>query len=631
MARAESSVSTVGKWIWPILFSLIVVSVTTLIGGYSFAAGDQVEQLPIVYRAIDPEYLSNDFFVTSAAESQARAGYAYLLAFLADFASVEVLYFLLTVIAKFLIYLVTYLTARDIFWGSDLTGMLAASFVAIIGSFNIGGAAELRFQYLTPSLLVMPLILSAVWAGLRMKIILAVGLTAFASVIHPLLGLETGGLVLLTYFIVTLIQKGGTTLEERRALIIRGALAGLVLLIMTVVWVSIEGSQERLTTSKFFEIIAEFRHPHHYLPSQFTRVEYLYAVFFLFAFGVAWGWWRKQKESPSRLVYGVLAISILVLLACAAGFVFVEVIPIRWFITAQTFRLLLLVKWLGFIVIAGRIATLLESPEKSEVTNAYIAVAGTPSALTMAISHGMQAANKRWGNGSGLLRELLHPGLSALLVTLGLALVISEGVLGYATFSLAMFLILVVSSLMMGLWGERNTVLRYIPALATFGFVLLVFVVPSITELPESSPVLRYRPELRNMALYEGDLVAVGDYVRNETPKDAVFLTPPDLGEFRLVTNRAIVVDFKAFPFQDQAMREWRTRLFDLYGGEPRAKGRFAPAEMLEVYRTIDDATISELAKKYGFEYALLLIETETSLPVVLETDVYRLVEIPSG
>jgi hypothetical protein len=131
------------------------------------------------------------------------------------------------------------------------------------------------------------------------------------------------------------------------------------------------------------------------------------------------------------------------------------------------------------------------------------------------------------------------------------------------------------------------------------------------------------------MALYEGDLVAVGDYVRNETPKDAVFLTPPDLGEFRLVTNRAIVVDFKAFPFQDQAMREWRTRLFTLYGGEPRAKGRFAPAEMLEIYRTIDDTTILSLAETYGFEYALLLSETETSLPVVLETDVYLLVELP--
>ena len=82
---------------------------------------------------------------------------------------------------------------------------------------------------------------------------------------------------------------------------------------------------------------------------------------------------------------------------------------------------------------------------------------------------------------------------------------------------------------------------------------------------------------------------------------------------------RAIVIDFKAFPFTDNEMLEWRDRLFDVYG-ETMKTGFGAARELAKRYESIGDARIRELRSKYGVTHAVLHGRTETSLPIVFES-----------
>ena len=56
-------------------------------------------------------------------------------------------------------------------------------------------------------------------------------------------------------------------------------------------------------------------------------------------------------------------------------------------------------------------------------------------------------------------------------------------------------------------------------------------------------------------------------FARAKTPRDAVFLVPPpmSLGGFRLISERAVVVDSKVHPFGDAGLAEWYERMLFAY------------------------------------------------------------------
>ena len=111
------------------------------------------------------------------------------------------------------------------------------------------------------------------------------------------------------------------------------------------------------------------------------------------------------------------------------------------------------------------------------------------------------------------------------------------------------------------------------------------------------------------------------------TAKNALFLTPPAFARFRLLAGRAIVVDFKSFPFQDTAMLEWRTRLQDCYGTVEKIG--FAAAREMDVnYRSIPMQRVLMLARKYGIDYAVLYRVTDCKFPVLFENRLYKIVRI---
>lgn len=119
--------------------------------------------------------------------------------------------------------------------------------------------------------------------------------------------------------------------------------------------------------------------------------------------------------------------------------------------------------------------------------------------------------------------------------------------------------------------------------------------------------VLALAADVHRQTILHPSLALPGDHelyawARADTPVDAVFLTPPRLGSFRLFARRAIVVDLKSPPLVPDELVAWYRRI-----GTVTALAH--PHDVPEVNRAWDAASRDELmarARSLGAQYLVL-------------------------
>ena len=121
--------------------------------------------------------------------------------------------------------------------------------------------------------------------------------------------------------------------------------------------------------------------------------------------------------------------------------------------------------------------------------------------------------------------------------------------------------------------------------------------------------------------------------VRDATPRDAVFLTPPYLAGFQLVAQRAEVVNWKCMPMVEQEQIEWKHRLDDLAGAQDlRCSGwPWCASALAGGYGKLKEADFLRLARKYGAQYVVTAKEDQHlhEFPEVLRLYDFVLYRIP--
>lgn len=576
---------------------------------YHYGVGNHIEQLPIVMRTIDPSFLPHDFFTNAASVfGGPRFYFAHLIALLTNLGPLHIVYLCLHAISNVALALTTFFFARDIFGKSNLAGILAAALVMSVDTFGLGGMPTFLFSdMLLPESLARPLVSLAILASFRERYTTGMVLSGIASLIHPLLGLEVGTLLL-----IILILTEIHVLRDNPSLLLVSArkvsAITLVLAIFMMLWLVPTWSLEKISSQQFISIVAFFRHPHHYVPSSFGFRQYLEAASFLFASGSAWYFWRQLPYTQPKHTPKVLMFFVAVILLCAAGYVFVEIFPSRLWTTAQTFRLLGLLKWLGLILMAG-MAAHSWSTANNEWEGGFLIV----SALSPLASGAVWLLRllRSWCKQLvPCLETLFAPVPSLVLVSLVLLRFTSGG---YP--HLVLFVVYLLLAWTFARWPRRYF---YVAVTAGTAVFLLIAVI---------NGYVKFGARFSNSELGGSPGVQIADYARSNTPEDAVFLTPPNFGQFRLLARRAIVVDFKAFPFLDEAMVEWQKRLFNCYG-QPKSAGFAAASEMDKNYRIITDEKLRSLQMQYRISYAILYAETSTQLPVLFENQMYKLVRL---
>jgi hypothetical protein len=107
-------------------------------------------------------------------------------------------------------------------------------------------------------------------------------------------------------------------------------------------------------------------------------------------------------------------------------------------------------------------------------------------------------------------------------------------------------------------------------------------------------------------------------WVQANTPVDAVFLVPPSDERFRLLAQRAIVVNFKSVPQLSGELVEWRRRMettLDLSDIRmlPRPFGKTQVA-MSDRYSALPASRLAEIARRYGARYIFTPTRLDASL-----------------
>lgn len=105
------------------------------------------------------------------------------------------------------------------------------------------------------------------------------------------------------------------------------------------------------------------------------------------------------------------------------------------------------------------------------------------------------------------------------------------------------------------------------------------------------------------------------DWIKLHTPEDAIFLIDPSIEDFRLRAERAIVIDWKAFPFQDEAVIGWWKRIQDVTN---HGKG----------YNTLDETELAALCEKHGASFILIKSTSDLNLTTAYEDANYRIYSI---
>jgi hypothetical protein len=579
-SQPPSAPSTAGL----VLFAILAGAVATFGLGYNFGLGNHVELLPHVERLLDPSFAAGDFSVDSSAEGP-RQYFARLSAVLGRAVGLPAAFLLMTLLQNAGTALVTALAARRMFPKAPLAPILAVLLVLAVEGLRLGEAGFLRLPTAVAFSVATPLALAAFWWGLTGRPGAALAAAAPATLIHPLVGLEMAGLGLAAALFERL-RKRATLSGAFRAGAALAVLAGFGAL----VWLR-GGAPRTLSSRAFIDIYVRFRAPHHLWPASFPAADWIVAAAFLAIALVLALRWARREPSEAALASRILAVLVLVVLAMAAGWVFVQAVPIRSAAILQTFRLTAVLKWLGYLLLAGAVggSRFWVKPGRERRLSLSLAVGSLIILIAASIG--------RMGEAS----------LPTRLQGLTLAC------LGF------------LAAAWLGTTGKKFGRLAAVGIAAVF---VAVVAAPAGAKLIVAGSLLeKARPVFTlEQGRQREDAAAV--FCRDILPKDAVVLTPPLLGRFRLVSRRALPADFKFMPTSDEALVEWRRRLEECYG--PVIGSGFAAARAMDSrYHEIDEARLLRLRDLYGIGYALLYAEMPCNFSVLYKDKFFKIVALP--
>lgn len=121
--------------------------------------------------------------------------------------------------------------------------------------------------------------------------------------------------------------------------------------------------------------------------------------------------------------------------------------------------------------------------------------------------------------------------------------------------------------------------------------VLLVFVIRGDVQTLKTSTAIHGVADAQEAALYSA---------MSKTPRDALFLIPPQLQGFRLSAQRAVVVDWKSTPYLGSLLVEWHRRISDVSG-----RNVVSERDAALGYSRMDLAHLRRLVDEYGVDYAV--------------------------
>lgn len=444
---------------------------------------------------------------------------------------------------------------------SDFVALMTSLFILFGQSYTLGGN-DLVGRDLDPPRMAFSLVILGFSLLLYKRWILGAVFFGAASYIHPLIGFEVP--------FVFYISMSIASLPTRRVLAVGKSFILYLLLssysFYTYLQTFLSNKNTNIPSDVLFTILMKVRAPAHYLPSSWDLS--IYIKFFLFL-TLAFSFYKlfRQKFLSFDKKIIINSVSFILLLAFA-GYIFTEIIPIYFLAALQFFRLTVIIYWLMAIFLYGGVFyyTLTKQfPNKFKfVFLLLIFIIVYPKVLTT-------------------------PGLTHFLYIL---------------------LAVIISILLTKL--KLNA--------SKLGNLLIVAVIINFSLLYR-----HYSLRLKELYPFSNAETSLEDWIRSNTPQEAIFLTPPDFYSFRLNAERATIIDWLVMPFEAKGMIEWAERISDVSGIQNTGYSEITELKAVEGYKTLDENRLKYLQQKYRLDYVVAQKNRILLLPYFYSNDRYIL------
>ncbi|HEY4328454.1 MAG TPA: DUF6798 domain-containing protein, partial [Phycisphaerae bacterium] len=611
---------------------LLLTVAQMALGGYQLGVGNQTIQIAFLKHWAAPYMYSSDPMVTQT--MGAYPSYFFrLLAPLLHIMSVETLYLVLQVATGFATLATVYGLARSIY-RSHATAIAAVALLVAGHLYALAGES-LYSPGFTHTYAALPLAIGALALAYRGRWVPAFGLAGLLFNLHALTSAYT--LLMLAAAMLADFRQMKLSAWTARAFLCAGlvlALASPTLALMA------RGGQ--IFDEEWINL-TRIRSADHSFPSAWWSAgdaDLPRFVMIVALFVLSWSFspLRREQDLARGGAKRALKITVLMTLAVAiffaVGYLLTEIWPVPLVIRLQPFRASRLLMIVMLVHIAhGAIAALRagitgETASPSETTirlamPARIAevVAGLlvlasvavptllpllPYSLLAALIAALIAGHLSWRQAivavSALLLVLLAflqiqfpiPGL-----TRGLTLLPQAGApAGQNLHTLAFVVVGIASLLCLLLALLRDAAMRNI-------LTAVSFVIGSMF-----AGVLFARERYEDPASETAQMEHAAAWARERTPTEALFLTPTNMANFRIDSERSLVASWRdgtQIYFSSKFGPEWLDRITKLEPGlSLTVDGSRLASRGGDSLETLDDAALIDLAQEYGAGYILL-------------------------
>ena len=556
-------------WIW--LAPLLLTPLVILHIGYSYGEPNHVVYMPWVFRRIDPMLLANDWFANT---TPAHPNAIRFMVWIQHFVPLPAAILVMHVLSVWAVLAMTARLAQQIF--GDLRVFYVGLFLMLRWETTAPGNNTLWGNCLVPHNVAVPICLLAFYLVLKDRPIAAAAALGAATWVHIQLGA------------VTMLIVGAAMLWRwRRTGFWRIAVAGVLYLAIvspTLIeqWNTYMRSPSLLSARDYLYLHALFRQPHHLIPSSWPGADW-YRFLLVLALAVPAVAWRQRIDRQ------ILTWVALIFALCVIGWVFVELIPVKLAIRIQAFRLMIFVKYFALLYAARFLLSIVESRPWTEklcalaiATIQNYTLIGLCAALIFALRQ-----NRRWLWGVGLFGAGIVAGVGMVATT-------SQGIpMFWHSFAISP----------RGLWVGPAQVALLAPLIwwnrRALGPALLSLIL--MVRAAFGLPYFSYdQPSPDAWVLFSQKL-------KDATPQDAVFLTPPYMAGLQLVAQRAEVANWKCTPMVERELVDWKRRLDDLAGAQDlRCEGwQWCASALAGGYARLSEDDFRRLAAKYGAQYVV--------------------------
>lgn len=595
-----------------ILLVIALAFVASLLVYEGLGKSDTNEFTPILYKMLDSSYLANDWFVSINADTVGIRSYFIGLLWLTlqTIPHAGIVYFLWYFVTLAILAIAVYLISNHLF--RDEKSAVFTSFLVLVGAtFQLGGNLMVH-SYLASFGLSFALIILSLYFLLTERPFLFALVAGLATLVHFL----WGGIGFGVLWAASLLTNVKDKSHIKKHVVTAFVYLPFFLLITPILFGQANAATH-LSGEQVAEMLGYIRAPHHYLPFTWSPLQYI--EFFLFLSIAVMAFLKTPLEKSRKLFFSLLAG--IILLAFGIYTFASEIVPLGLIIKMHFFRLAPLLCLCGYLFIGNYLFNSIQDSASYDKLKALAFMGLTVSLFSnhlILIAWPFFMASFFYGHRIRFTRAMPYVMVVVALGVIG-ALAFNStigSVLAGKSDRITLFLFKVMLFIPLSLYllvdDKRTRKLFF----ALLGLSALVFVVAQPHFLYYS-----YAPE--TTALY--------DFIKKSTPADAIFLVPPSEGSFRLGAERAIVVDFKAFPFEEKHMTEWVQRIQAVSNNPPLDKTKTYSDLVEQGYSSLTDRDVRALQEKYHFSYVLFRGDKSLDFPKIYSNEAYTLYEVTNS